>query len=385
MIYLDNSATTQPFPDVIRVVSEVMADVYGNPSSLHGMGLKAERLLNQAREVAAKQLDVSAEEIVFTSGGTESNNLAIKGALWAYRNRGNHVITTEVEHASVFQVFEQMEQLGFKVTYLPVDEKGRVQVEQVEQALSNDTILVSVMAVNNEIGTIQPVRRIAQLLNKRPKTLFHVDAVQAFGKVPLPDRLHGIDLLSLSGHKFHAPKGTGLLYVKKGVSLHPHIVGGGQENGLRSGTENVPGAVGLAKAMQASRMFFEENRNKWLRFKQRFVGCLSELPDVKINGDRSLEGSAPHIVSASFVGLKGEVLLHALEEKNVYVGTKSACSSKRHAPSRVLTACGLNEREAEGTLRISMGQFTTEDDVDQAIAALTEVVGRLRKDLGGTM
>lgn len=382
MIYLDNSATTRPLPEVVRVVTDVMENVYGNPSSLHGIGLKAERLLNQARQVVAAQLGVKDAEIVFTASGTEGNNLAIKGAALQYRERGRHLITTEAEHSSVYKVCEQLEEFGFTVTALKPDRFGRVQAKQVANALRDDTILVSVMHVNNEIGTIQPVADIARVLKGRHKTLFHVDAVQAFGKVSLPDHLEGIDLLSLSGHKFHAPKGTGVLYVREGITLHPLLAGGGQEGGVRSSTENVPGIVGLARAMQVSYEQLDAQREKWLNLKQLFLERLPDIPGSRLNGDLTPEGSAPHIVSVSFPGLKGEVLLHALEEYDVYVSTKSACSSKQYVPSRILAACGLTDEEAEGTLRISMGQQTTQEEVERAVEAIEKAVRRLRREMG---
>lgn len=382
MIYLDNSATTHPITEVADSVRDVMEEIYGNPSSLHGHGIQAERLLAEARRIAADLLEVQDSEIVFTSGGTESNNLAIKGTAWQYRDRGRHLITTEVEHASVYQAFRQLQTLGFTVTFLQPDRLGRVTVEQVEKALRDDTILVSVMSVNNEIGTIQPITEIARVLKQRRKTLFHVDAVQAFGKIPLPSQLEGIDLLSLSGHKFHAPKGSGLLYIKKGIDLSPLFSGGGQEFGFRSGTENLPAIVGMTKAMRISLQQLETQRELWHKWKQWFLNELKTVPEVQFNGDVSTEGGAPHIVSISFPGLKGEVLLHALEERGVYVSTKSACSSKRQVQSRVLAACGLREDVAEGTLRISMGQFTSEADIQQAIATIKEAVHQLRRDLG---
>ena len=382
MIYLDNSATTHPLPDVIRVVQDVMDNIYGNPSSLHRLGLEAERLLTQARQIAAEQLGVLKSEIVFTSGGTESNNMAIKGAAWQYRERGRHLITTEIEHASVYQVFQQLEEQGFSVTFLQPEHLGRVTAEQVASALRDDTILVSMMAVNNEIGTVQPIADVAELLHQRTKTLLHVDAVQAFGKVALPAQLAGIDLLSLSGHKFHAPKGTGLLYVREGVSLQPLHAGGGQENGLRSGTENVPAIVGLAKAMQISRKHGEVYQRQWWKWKQLFINELSKIAGAALNGDLSETGGAPHIVSVSFPGVKGEVLLHALEKRGVFVSTKSACSSKRSVPSRVLAACGLSNEAAEGTLRISMGQQTEAHHVEQAISAITDTVKQIRQETG---
>ncbi|WP_054949399.1 cysteine desulfurase family protein [Numidum massiliense] len=382
MIYLDNSATTAPFKEVVDVAADVMTNVYGNPSAEHGLGLKAERLLSQARHVAATQLGVQDEEVIFTSGGTESINLAIKGAAWQYRTRGRHIVTTAVEHAAAYEAFKQLQGCGFSVTYVPTDATGRVPTERIATALRDDTILVSVIYVNNEVGTIQPLEPLLRLLQNRPKTLLHVDAVQAFAKVPLPHALDGIDLLSLSGHKFHAPKGTGLLFVREGVTLHPLLAGGGQENGRRAGTENVPGAVGLARAMQLSLRQMDAKRQQWAQWKQLFVDELSKLPAVKINGDTTPEGGAPHIVSVSFSGLKGEVLMNALGERGVYVSTKSACSTKRHVASRVLAACGLNEEEAEGTIRISMGIYTREQDVQRAIDIISETATKLRRDTG---
>lgn len=381
-IYLDNGATTQPLPDVVDVVCDVMKNIYGNPSSLHGLGAKAERLLHEARRIAAARLGVKASEIIFTSGGSESNNLAIKGAALRYRSRGLHLLTTAIEHASVYQTFEQLQEFGFSVTFLQPDPLGRVTAEQVAEALRDDTILVSVMAVNNEVGTVQPIDDIARLIKPRRTTLLHVDAVQAFGKVPLPEALAGVDLLSLSGHKFHGPKGVGALYVRDGIELHPLVAGGGQESGIRSGTENVPAIAGMAKAMQISRNNQDTYRKQWQTWKALLQSAITQIPGAKLNGDVTEAGSAPHIISASFQGLKGEVLVHALEEEGVFVSTRSACSSKRHVPSRVLAACGLSEEEAEGTLRISMGQLTTAQDVERAAAIMEKTVRRLRRETG---
>ncbi|QKG84866.1 cysteine desulfurase [Kroppenstedtia pulmonis] len=380
MIYMDNGATTRPDPEVVHVMTDVMQSVFGNPSSLHGIGGQAERLLQEAREVVAKTLDIPGKTLIFTSGGTESNNLAIKGVALQYQQRGRHLITSEVEHASVYGVFQQLEKWGWKITYLPVDGQGRVQVEDVKESLTDETVLVSIMHVNNETGTIQPVDQIGQLLKKYPKTLFHVDGIQSFGKVPLSPAKMGIDLLSISGHKFHGPKGVGCLYVREGVSLSPLLVGGGQEMGLRSGTQNVPGITGFAKAALLADSRRVSVSSRLHRFKKEMITQLAEeLHGMIVNGDVSEQGGAPHILSVSFPGLKSEVIVHALEQEGVVVSSKSACSSKGEKPSRILTAMGLNPREAVGTIRISMGSDTTEEDRRGCVAGLLKVIPKLQQ------
>ena len=383
MVYLDNSATTRTDPEVIRVMADVMEKVYGNPSSLHGIGDKAHRLIGEAREAVARTLGVQPREIVFTSGGTESNNLAIKGVAERFRNRGRHLITTEVEHPSVYQAFRQLEERGWRVTYLPVDRLGRVSEEDVEKALTEDTVLVSVMHVNNEVGTIQPVEAIGRVLRSRPKVIFHVDAVQAFGKLELDPVRWGVDLLSISGHKFHGPKGVGALYIREGLRLSPLLAGGEQEGGLRSGTENVPGIAGLAKAAILAQQRRETAR-QWQRWKEELIQAVtSRLEGVVVNGDTTTEGGAPHILSLSFPGLKSEVIVHALEQEKVFVSSKSACSSKKETPSRVLTAMGLDDRTAIGSIRISMGYDTVESDIRQCAQALIRVIPELQRVMKG--
>ncbi len=383
MVYLDNSATTRTDPEVIRVMADVMEKVYGNPSSLHGIGDKAHRLIGEAREAVARTLGVQPREIVFTSGGTESNNLAIKGVAEQFRNRGRHLITTEVEHPSVYQAFRQLEERGWRVTYLPVDRLGRVSEEDVEKALTEDTVLVSVMHVNNEVGTIQPVEAIGRVLRSRPKVIFHVDAVQAFGKVELDPVRWGVDLLSISGHKFHGPKGVGALYIREGLRLSPLLAGGEQEGGLRSGTENVPGIAGLAKASILAQQRRETAR-QWQRWKEELIQAVtSRLEGVVVNGDTTSKGGAPHILSLSFPGLKSEVIVHALEQEKVFVSSKSACSSKKETPSRVLTAMGLDDRTAIGSIRISMGYDTVESDIRQCAQALIRVIPELQRVMKG--
>ncbi len=383
MVYLDNSATTRTDPEVIRVMADVMEKVYGNPSSLHGIGDKAHRLIGEAREAVARTLGVQPREIVFTSGGTESNNLAIKGVAEQFRNRGRHLITTEVEHPSVYQAFRQLEERGWRVTYLPVDRLGRVSEEDVEKALTEDTVLVSVMHVNNEVGTIQPVEAIGRVLRSKPKVIFHVDAVQAFGKLELDPVRWGVDLLSISGHKFHGPKGVGALYIREGLRLSPLLAGGEQEGGLRSGTENVPGIAGLAKAAILAQQRRETVR-QWQRWKEELIQAVtSRLEGVVVNGDTTTEGGAPHILSLSFPGLKSEVIVHALEQEKVFVSSKSACSSKKETPSRVLTAMGLDDRTAIGSIRISMGYDTVESDIRQCAQALIRVIPELQRVMKG--
>jgi cysteine desulfurase len=380
VIYLDNSATTQTDPEVAKVMADVMVDVFGNPSSLHGLGVKAERLVTGARKVIAQALNVSPEEIFFTSGGTEANNLAIRGVTEEYAGRGKHLITTEIEHPSVYEVFQYLERKGWNVTYLPVDSQGRVNPDDVERAITEETVLVSIMHVNNEIGTIQPIEEIGRRLERYPKVLFHVDAVQSFGKIPLLPRQAKIDFLSASGHKLHGPKGVGCLYIRKNLHLPPLLIGGGQEQGIRSGTENVPGIVGMAKAVVLARQkgdaFIRDSAN----WKEAFLRQIQErLSSVIINGDVSREGGAPYIINLSFPFLKSEVIVHALEKEGVYVSSKSACSSKKELPSRVLKAIGRSDEEALGSIRISLGRMNTEEDLMRCADALGKVIPMLQQ------
>lgn len=380
MIYLDNSATTPAHPAVIEVMTDVMQNIFGNPASLHRLGVKSERLVEQARKVVAQALGCSPQEIIFTSGGTEANNLAIKGVAEQYQGRGKHLITTQVEHASVYEVFQQLEQKGWKVTYLPVDDLGRVSPDAVENALTDETVLVSVMHVNNEVGTVQPITEIGQRLKKYPKVFFHVDAVQSFGKIPLlPEKAH-VDLLTLSGHKFHGPKGIGCLYLRKNITIAPLIAGGGQERGLRSGTHNVPAIAGLAKAVvlaNQQRSEFLANCQEWKQF--LLERLTREGTRFRVNGDTTEEGGAPYIINLSFAGLKSEVLVHALEEEELYVSSKSACSSKIEVPSRILKAMGLSDQEAIGSIRISMGFETTRQDIKRCAEVLLKVIPKLQQ------
>ncbi len=360
-------------------MTEVMQDIFANPSSLHGLGGKAERLVNAAREVLARQLEASTNEIYFTSGGTEANNLAIKGIAFAYQQRGSHLITTQIEHPSVYDVHKQLEEWGWKITYISANEKGKVDPADIERAITDETVLVSVMHVNNETGTIQPIQEIGQILQSYPKIFFHVDAVQSFGKLPVHPKQWKIDLLSLSGHKFHGPKGVGALYLRQGIQLSPLMVGGGQEQGIRSGTLNVPGIAGLAKAATLADQKRVEKTKKVLKWKLSFLEQIkANLDNVMINGDPTPNESSPYIINLSFPGLKSEVIVHSLETKNCYVSSKSACSSRLEKPSRVLLDMGLTPREALGSIRISMGLDTSESELVELAELLKTVIPSLQ-------
>lgn len=376
VIYFDNSATTRPHPQVIETMSKAMASYYGNPSSLHRKGVEAENILNQARAVAAGYLGCKPGEIFFTSGGTESNNAAIKGVAFQYQGRGKHIITTQIEHPAVYDVCKQLESMGFTVTYLPVDHEGRVSVADVQKAMRPDTILVSVMHVNNELGTIQPVEEIGKWLKQFPKVLFHVDAVQGIGKVPLRIKESGIDLLSLSAHKFHGPRGIGILYKREGLIIQPLLTGGGQEAGVRSGTENLPAIAGLAKAFRLLQEAGADEPSRLQRLLEQLREGVSPIEGIQVN--TPAKGTAPHIMNLSVPGVKAEVLLHSLEERGFLVSTKSACSSKANEPSRVLMAIGVGTECASSSLRISLGRDNTADEVEQFIVALRDCVKTLR-------
>ncbi|GAX90043.1 cysteine desulfurase family protein [Effusibacillus lacus] len=376
-IYLDNSATTRPYREVLEEMTDALTRYYGNPSSLHRKGLEAEERVDRVREEIARTLGARSSEVIFTSGGTEANNLAILGAARRYRQRGNHIITSSIEHACVLDAMKHLEGEGFRITYLPVDETGRVRVEDVEKALSDETILVSIMYVNNETGAIQPIKKIGTLLSSRPKTIFHTDAVQAYGKIPIRVKDDKIDMLTVSAHKLHGPKGTGALYVREGIELIPLVFGGGQEKGLRSGTENVPGIAGFGAAVKTVFPFLETNRSKMEALRNRLAESLqTTIQDVHIN--TSVDHAAPHIVNVSFPGVKGEVLVHALEMEGVFVSTGSACSSREKIYSHVLKAMGLSQQRLEGAIRLSLSSDTTEQDIEHTVSALARIVGDLR-------
>ena len=382
--YLDNSATTRVLPQVSELMTKIMCEDYGNPSSLHRKGIQAEQYLRYARETLAKLLKVNEKEILFTSGGTESDNMALAGSAFANRRKGAHLITTQIEHPAVGQTMKYLESQGFRVTYLPVDSSGRISLEDLKNALSPDTILVSVMHTNNEVGSLQPVAEAGELIKRMvPGALFHVDAVQGFGKARIYPKRMGIDLLSASGHKIHGPKGVGILYVGEKVKLQPLIYGGGQQMNLRSGTDNVPGAAGMAKAAELLYAHYEEDTERLYQLKKRFIRGLRELEGVQINGllpdFPDGEGTAPHIVSASFFGVRSEVLLHALEEEGIYVSAGSACSARKPQPSVTLRAMGVERWMLESTVRFSFSVYTTLEEIDYTLQVIYDKIPILRK------
>lgn len=378
--YLDNSATTRCLDCVKDIVVKTMMEDFGNPSSRHRKGVEAERYLREAREAIAATMKVSEKEIFFTSGGTESNNWALIGAASANRRAGTHIITTAIEHAAVLQPMLYLQEQGFRITFLPVDARGHISLEDLKNALCEETILVSVMYVNNEIGAVEPIEEIGKLIKSyRPEILFHVDAIQAYGKFRIYPKRMGIDLLSVSGHKIHGPKGVGFLYVREKTKLHPLILGGGQQKGMRSGTDNVPGAAGLGVAAREAYTDFEDKIARLYALKDYFTEEVKKLPEVRVNSGVGTQ-SAPHIVSVSFRGVRGEVLLHALEEREIYVSSGSACSSNKKLPvSTVLKEIHLDKDLLETTLRFSFCTQTTREELDCCLQALGELLPMLRR------
>jgi len=378
MLYFDHAATTPPLPEVVDSVARTMTQYFGNPSSLHRLGKEAETLLRRAREVIAGALRAQPGEIIFTSGGTEGNNLAVKGAALQYRGRGRHIITTQIEHPSVYEACRQLEREGYEVTYLPADASGRIDPEAVRAAIRKDTILVSVMHVNNETGAIQPVEEIGRMLKSEPRIVLHVDAVQSVGKLELYPEQAGIDLMTGSAHKIHGPRGIGFLYCRSSIRLTPLLSGGGQEGGVRSGTEALPLIAGMAKAVRLAAESLRDNRSRLFRLRGRLVDGLEGIPGLKLTGAREEDRMAPHIVHFTFPGVKSEVFVHALEEYDIYVSTRSACSSGSDEPSRVLLAMGMTPEEASSGIRISLSAQHTEEDIDLLVDRLRAVAERLR-------
>lgn len=377
--YLDNSATTRCFPEVVELMNKIYLEEYGNPSSMHHKGVEAERQIAEAKKTLAQILKVNERNLVFTSCGTESDNLAIIGGAMANMRRGHHLITTNIEHPAVLESMKYLESQGFEVTYLPVDEFGIVSPDLVEQSVRDDTILVSVMHTNNEIGALEPIREIAKRINaKNPSALFHVDAVQGFGKAQIYPKKWGIDLLSASGHKIHAPKGTGFLYIGDKVRVKNLIFGGGQQGGMRSGTENVAGVAAMGLAAKMLYQDFDSSIDRLYGLREKLLGEIADIPDLRVNGPKGRK-CAPHIISLTVPGVRAEVLLHALEEKGVYVSSGSACASNKPHTSATLEAIKLPRAYLDSTIRISFSEMTTEEDIEQASAALHEVIPFLRK------
>lgn len=377
--YFDNSATTRCYPEVAEIVVKTMTEDFGNPSAMHLKGVEAEKYVREAAQILAKILKVNEKEIIFTSCGTESNNLALFGGADANKRSGNHIITTSVEHAAVGQPVERLEQMGYEVTIVPVDHRGVVQLEALEKALRPDTILVSTMYVNNEVGAVMPVEEIAKLVHeKSPKALYHVDAIQAFGKYRIYPKKAGIDMLSVSSHKIHGPKGVGFLYINEKARIQPQILGGGQQAGMRSGTDNVPGIAGLGVAAKMVYTDFDEKIEHMYQLKERLAEGFLKLPDVRLNGMEIREG-APQILSASFLGVRSEVLLHTLEEKGIYVSAGSACSSHKRKAAGTLSAMGMEAAQRESTLRFSFSEENTFEEVDYALEVIGQVLPMLRR------
>lgn len=377
-VYLDNSATTKPRDGVIDEMNILLREDYGNPSSLHRMGLKVEKKIKKCRDIISKYLNVKASEIYFTSGGTESNNIAIQGIIEANKNKGNHIITSKIEHPSVLNILKNYEQKGFKITYLDVDEYGIIDLNQFKDELSKNTILVSLMMVNNEVGSIQPLQKIKEIINNnKSSAYFHVDGIQALGKIDFNIKTMGIDSFSFSAHKIHGPKGVGCLYIRDGLHIKSIIFGGEQEKGIRSGTENTPGIIGLSKAIEILNSEGNSEKKYLDDLKNYFIEKVKEnISDIKIN--TAYINSAPHIVNISFINTKGEVLLHFLESDDIYVSTGSACSSKDDRGSYVLKSMGLKNVEIESAIRFSFSIYNTKEQIDYVIKKLKLRVEEIR-------
>lgn len=375
-VYFDNSATTKHYDEVIEAVSKGMKEYFGNPSSLHKIGMNCEKRLNEAREYFASTIKCNKEEIYFTSGGSEGNNLILKGLL----KPGHHFITTAFEHHSIISTCKQLEEKGVKVTYLDVDSEGRISLEDLEEAITKDTVLVSIMQVNNEIGVIQDIEAIGKLIKERSsRAKFHVDAVQGYGKLPIDVNKSNVDFLTVASHKIHGPKGVGFIYIKKGIILNSLISGGSQEKGIRAGTENLPGIIGFEKAAQITFEEMESRYDKVLELKKYFVERLNEIKNIRINGE--IDGFSPYILNVSFLGVRAEVLLHLLEEQNIYVATGSACTSKSSAAhgSYVIKSLGLSNKEVESAIRFSFSYENTKEEVDYTIDVLKKSLMFLRR------
>lgn len=379
-VYLDHAATTACRKEVAEKMSELMCVHYGNPSSLHKKGFEAEKEATRSRETIAGLLKVDAKEIYFTSGGTESDNMAIFGAAACRRRSGKHVITTMIEHPAVLECMKKLETDGYELTAVRPDSAGIVRPETIRSAMRPDTILVSVMHVNNEVGSVQPLEQIGEVIREvQPNALFHSDCVQSFGKYVLRPKKWGIDLLSISSHKCHGPKGVGALYIREGVNLPPLMYGGGHQRGMRPGTENVPGAVGFAMAASLCYEQLEQKTERLYTLRSRLTDGLQAIGGVHIHGGGQREETAPHIVSVSFQDVSAEVLLHTLEESGIYVSSGSACSSNHPSLSHVLQAMEAPAQTLRSTIRFSFGEGTTAEEIDYTLQCLYNCVPVLRR------
>lgn len=396
MIYLDNSATTRPFDEVREIMNKVMDVDFGNPSSMHNLGVASENYIKKSKEQIAKTLKCKESEILFTSGGTESDNMAIIGGCMANARIGKHVITTSIEHPAILETCGFMEKQGYEVTYLPVGKDGRVKIEDLKAALRKDTVIVSIMHVNNEIGSTMPLEEIGRVVKENnPNTLFHVDSVQGYGKYRINPKKLSIDLLSISGHKIHGPKGIGVLYIAEKTKISPIIFGGGQQKAMRSGTENVPGIAGIGLAAEIIYKEFDTKMDKLYELKQYFVKELLKIDNVSVNGLigegaglshseigtdlDSIKMTAPHVVSASIKGVRAEVMLHTLEDKGIYVSSGSACATNKPQISSTLKSIGLQSDLLDSTIRFSMSVETSREEIEETIRALNDVIPQLRK------
>lgn len=380
MIYFDNAATTKALDEVAEKVKYMLLDNYGNPSSQSMMGVNSEREIIESRKVMANSINALPEEIYYTSGGTESDNWAVFGTAKGYIRSGKHMITTAIEHPAILMPMKELEKQGWEITILDVDDKGYINIDDLKSAVREDTVLVSTILINNETGTIQNAAEISKAIKSvNPDTLYHVDAVQAFGKYPIDVKKMGIDMLSMSGHKIHGPKGIGIFYMKKGLKVKPIIYGGGHERGQRSGTENAPSIVGLAEAVKIGLKEQEKAKENVMAVKKTLAeGILRDIPKTHINGP-SIEEASPYVLNISFNGVRSEVLLHALEEKEIYVSAGSACNSKNKGSSSVLAALGLSETRIEGAIRFSFCRYNTVEEAEECLEVLKEKVAFLRK------
>lgn len=376
LIYLDNAATTKTAPEVLEAMLPYFTENYGNPSSVYSFASKNKEAVTRQREIIAEALGAKSNEIYFTAGGSESDNWALKATAEAYENKGKHIITTKIEHHAILHTAEYLERRGFEVTYLDVDENGSVCLEDLEKAIRPDTILISIMFANNEIGTIEPIKEIGQIA-KEHNVLFHTDAVQAFGQVPINvDECH-IDMLSASGHKLNGPKGIGFLYIRKGVKIRSFVHGGGQERKRRAGTENVPGIIGIGKAVERAVNTMAQRAEKETELRDYMIGrVLNEIPYTRLNGDAVKR--LPNNANFSFQFIEGESLLIMLDMKGICASSGSACTSGSLDPSHVLLAIGLPHEIAHGSLRLTLSDETTKEEVDYVVDTLKEIVSRLR-------